>query len=345
MCRTPLPNHERACFVDKRIFTDEVVAALKRHLRRKRSTENRPILVFSCGGEEKSHSSRKMLQAYVECNESSCLRNVFFMKAENIAGDPSMQDFDLLTQEALVADIADWLIIFAESVGSFCELGSFAVLPHAAEITSVVVDKKRRHDSSFLMNGPVRVIEQNKSPLANVFFANLKCPMENTEFTLFVNCVREKVNEAEQGDVIRKPINLLASSVFVGSFAHELLDLLALFGPLSANEVVDLYCAIKGFKKSEIKLVSKILEADMRKPKPIRVDHVLAAMLATGMLGQIKDIEGSCLYYSKIPLDSYFMFRETSSKDFKSTRSQVLLSRRNRGRCYEKNLYQRFDRA
>ena len=114
---------------------------------------------------------------------------------------------------------------------------------------------------------------------------------------------------------------------------------------MSANEVVDLYCAIKGFKKSEIKLVSKILEADMRKPKPIRVDHVLAAMLATGMLGQIKDIEGSCLYYSKIPLDSYFMFRETSSKDFKSTRSQVLLSRRNRGRCYEKNLYQRFDRA
>ena len=131
--------------------------------------------------------------------------------------------------------------------------------------------------------------------------------------------------------------------MYVGSFAHELLDLVALFGPLSEKGLIELYCRLKGFNSKRIRIVSKILEADMRKLKVIAASQVLAAMEATGMLGRIGDRPGSGLYYSKVSLKNYFMFKNTMDDDFRNARAQVLLSRRCRGRANETNLYRRFD--
>lgn len=335
--------------MDRDIFTDETIRILRRHLRLYRNREARPILVFSCGGDEEKHHSRRLLKEYVEYSDLPSLRNVFFLKAENIAVDPCMRNFDLLTQEALVADIADWLVIFAESVGSFCELGAFAALPHAAAITSVVVDRCHKDDSSFLMNGPVRVIEQTKSPLSEVFFANLSCPMESHKFSNYVGRIREKVRQSEDERTfspIRKPINLEPTRVLVGSFAHELLDLVSLFGPMGESELMEFYCRLKGFSRGDVQFVSQILDADMCKKPRISISQIVATMLSTGVLGRIEDDrDGLPLYYSKIPLENYFMFKGVLDDDFRGARAQVILRRRRRGRTYEKSLYRRFDRA
>ena len=116
--------------MDNLLLKPHVIDVLRRHLRRNRRYGEQPIFIFSCGGKEEDHPARGILKQYVEKNQGILFRNVFLLRAEDIASEPQMAEFDLLTQEAIVSDIADWLIIFAESVGSFCELGAFAAMPH-----------------------------------------------------------------------------------------------------------------------------------------------------------------------------------------------------------------------
>lgn len=285
------------------------------------------------------------MKEYVEVNQEDLFTNIFFLRAEDIAKESAMAKFDLLTQEALVSDIADWLIIFAESTGSFCELGAFAALPSSVSITSVVVDKKYRGSHSFLMNGPVRVIDECDAPLSKVFFSNLNCPMENGDFTATLHSIREcvKQNEEFSSNEDRKKLNSDATKVRVGSFAHEILDLIDLFGPIDEETLLELYCRVKRFNKSKFRLVSQTMSG-MKADKRIGVNQVLAAMHATGLIGTIDSEENMSLrYYSCINLDNYFMFKQTKDLDFNNMRARVLLERRKRNRFYESNFYKRFN--
>lgn len=332
--------------MDKSVFSKDVIDVLRGHLRSRLSPAKRPILIFSCGGCESDHAARRRLQEFVATDENDVFRNVFFLKAENLANDPAMNELDLLAQEAILVDIADWLVIFAESVGTFCELGAFASLPHSVSITSVVVDKSHQHDDSFLIRGPVRVIDKCRAPLSQVFFSDLDCPMLNGDFSEIVNNIREYVkdNEAFWVNKGRKTLNSKQRSIHVGPLAHELLDLVTLFGPINEADLMELYCEIKHFDRKAIRIVSTVLSADMRSKTKIEPTHLLVTLRAMNLIGAREDpfLERP-LYYSKIRLEDYFMFKETDESDFANMRALVLLKRRKRGREFEKDLYRRFD--
>lgn len=279
---------------------------------------------------------------------------------------------DLLTQEALVADIADWLVIFAESVGSFCELGAFAAMPHSVSITSVVVAREHKNDKSFLLNGPVKVISNSNAPLSKVFFADLNCPLTNVEFENFVLGIRDQITESEDCSLnrSRKSITKLdrepifnekdkvkergsnasynkrpTLTIQVGSFAHELLDLISLFSPISEKDLIWLYDKIKGINRrtTNIELISPALN-DMHSNVRISSKHVLAIMLATGLIGAVGDsFSQESLYFSKVSPTSFFMFKKTEDQNFNEVRAEILLKKRRRKRSYARNFYYRFN--
>lgn len=343
------------------IANQKVISVLREHHTVRRDTSNRPIIIFSCGGEDKNHPARSQLKEYVERNKNSNLQNIFFLKAETIAKEDAFSDLDLLTQEALFADIADWLVIFAESVGSFCELGAFAALPHSVSITSVVVDQKYKGSNSFLLNGPVKVVESCNARLARVFYSDLNCPLMNKEFEETLLNIRSLVKENEKFHLNERRKRITRRSrennpagdsktgssitIQVGSFAHEMLDLITLFQPIDEKTLLALYRKLKGIETTtNTCLVSQTLSEDMKRPTTIKAAHVLAIMHSTGMIGVLDgDRSGERLYYSKVKLTSFFMFRRTDEKDFNEMRADVLLKRRRRNRDYANSFYQRFN--
>ena len=354
--------------MDDLVVNQNVIDVLCRHHAIKRDNDSRPIIIFSCGGEDKYHPARNQLREYVERNKNRRLQNIFFLKAETIAQEDAFSDLDLLTKEALFADIADWLVIFAESVGTFCELGAFAALPHSVSITSVVVDQQYKNSSSFLLNGPVKVIESCNAELSKVFYSDLNCPLMNKDFEKTLLNIRNLVKENEnfylnrRRKIITKSVQKPNSEpskkytkdktksnsrtdIQVGSFAHEMLDLIALFQPIDESSLVSLYLKVKGIENvAKLRLVSQTLSNDMKKTTVIKPAHVLAIMHSTGMIGKLEcDQSSESLYYSKVKLVNYFMFRRTDEKDFNEMRASVLLKRRRRSRNYAENFYCRFD--
>ena len=109
---------------------------------------------------------------------------------------------NLLQQEAMLADISDWILIFAESCGSFCELGAFSALPHAAWITSVAVGKQYKGSRSFLIDGPVEEIATGDSSLNKVFYLDLNNPMSSPDLCRFVSELRPLIGN------MRKPLSI-----------------------------------------------------------------------------------------------------------------------------------------
>lgn len=300
--------------------------------------------MFPCGGNEDEHASRRMFKRYVKRCNSASLSNVFCLTAEDVAKRESLRKLNLLKQEALLADICDWIIIFAESVGSFCELGAFSALPNAAAITSVAIDKKYRGESSYLIEGPVREISESKQPLSKVFYIDLNNPFSSKDFSQFVSSLRSIVTLSDRFTRTsnRKPINKDADNVDAGSLAHELLDLLQYVGPIRKEELIEVYSKVKGFDKRRIKIISRILSEDMglfpddRRAK-LSINDVIEMLCVVGLIEERRNpVLGTEVVSSGIYLNSYFMFSDNYSKDFSDTHAKILLRKRSRGLEYGK---------
>ena len=323
---------------------EELRSVLVRYRRIKRSKDRRPVFVFCCGGDERSHPARRELANYVYASKNDRLKNVFCVKAENVAADSEFDELDLLTQEAMIADASDVLILFAESVGSFCELGAFASLPHVRSILAVVEDKKYAGNKSFLNDGPVRMIEMAGSPLNEVFYADLTCPMKSSELCSYVTNIRALVGESENHRLNekRKLLNARQDDVNVGSLVHELLDLIHLFGPISEKDLIALYCDVKSFDAKKVVIRSHTIASDMKLESTLSFKHVLALMRAIEIVRILEDA-GEMLYYTTCNLESYFMFKNTEFPAFRSAIAKTALGKRNRGWDGYSNVYRRFD--
>lgn len=332
--------------MDSRIYTKELLGVLRRHKRAQRALDKRPLFVFCCGGDRATHRSRSELVRYVESSKRDELRNVFFIVAENIADSDVFGNLDLLTQEAVIADVSDSLILFAESVGSFCELGAFASLPHIRSILTVAVDRRHSSSKSFLVEGPVRVVAEADYPLNRVFPVDLNCPMKSPEFSSFVNNIRSSVKESDQKGFnrSRKKLNGDSGIVFVGSLVHELLDLVFLFGPIEEDDLIGLYCGVQGIQRSKVRIRSLTLFLDMKKGHhgSLTFHQILGFMESVDIVRTIKDGGMTC-YYTDYQLEDYFMFKGVDDSDFVRAISKAALSKRRRGREGYANVYRRND--
>ena len=327
---------------------------LIRKARRKNQVHgDRPLFVFPCGGNESSHASRRRFRSYLKRNRNSDLQNVFCLTAEDVSCEESLTGMSLVQQEAILADISDWIIVFGESDGSFCELGIFSALPHAAAITSIVLDRGTRDKHSFINDGPVREMMQSRRPLNKVFYVDLDNPFSSPELTSFVSMLRENVHRSLGSKLIKdrkrfnpvggeQPTTAGATSpvFFVGPLVHELLDLLQLFGPLTIDELEELYFMTKElrYKRGSLRAKSMILSKDMRLggDTTFTLDQVLGIMRATKLVDVVEQrMRGRtrpCLS-SNVHLESYFMFgKEAEGEAFQNMRARFLLQRRHAAR-------------
>lgn len=333
--------------MDEGIFGPELISVLQSHHRVKRDRGKRPMFIFCCGGDINYHYSRIRLTEYVNASARPGLKNVFCITAENMSELPEFSNMDLLTQEVMISDVSDSLILFAESVGSFCELGAFAALPHVQSIMCVAIDKKYSNSKSFLNGGPIRVVREGGFPLNGVFAVALDYPMGSPDFSAFVNSIRFRVNESENVSFNkrRKDINRTEGRINVGSLVHELLDLVYLLGPIEADELIDIYCAVKRFKRRRAKIVSLTIDGDLKRPKTTKIsfDQAIAFMKAMDIIAPIEADNGCVMYYAKLSLEDCFMFKGTDTDDFRSAISSSQLAARGRGRKGFSNVYRRFD--
>ena len=320
-------------------YSNYVIGTLRRQMRaHRRNLERRPLFVFSCGGAEDAsppHPARGNLEAFIARSKSPALDNVFCLKAEAIAANRVFDKMDLLTQEAIIADVADWLIIFAESVGSFCELGAFASLPHVQSITSVAVDSRHKGAKSFLIDGPVEVIKRASSPLSKVFYLDLDCPLASAEFTGFVSSIRVAVKDGERlkDNRGRKRLNDSQGFINIGSLVHELLDLVFLMSPINERDLIELYCILKGFDGAGLRIRSRVLTLDMNKGDSVilRTDQAVSFMIASGMVESSGGRDGERLLTSSFLLHDYFMFKSDRSGELEEIRKRVALDKRRDG--------------
>ncbi len=122
--------------------------------------ELEPNIIFVCGGSIQENSFREGFLNYAK-NELETFR-IFL--AEDAAQDfidfDKPQFLELADFEKLIAEIADTIIIFPESPGSFAEIGFFS--NSIKEITKriLVVNNIKEQSNSFLNLGPIHKIEK-----------------------------------------------------------------------------------------------------------------------------------------------------------------------------------------
>lgn len=332
--------------MDETIYRDDDIAIIGRFKRIQRTRERTPVFIFLCGGNG-DHPARSMVKSFISENKNPSFHNVFCIYAENMAEMNEFKSDNLLIQEAMIADASDCVILFAESVGSFCELGIFSALPYVSNILTVCHDKKYASSNGFMQGGPIKMIESHPSSLAKAFPVDLECPLISQEFTEFLYSVKEKALSEEYWR--RKKLNSDPTEITVGGYVHEILDIVNYFAPINRSDVEVLYKKIKNFPLStEIKVISptisKSINAQQGLGKGITTDQILAFMISSKMILEEKDSFGNEWLSPLINPEHSFLFRNESNVMFQRALSGILLRKRRRGIEGAKNVYHRFDK-
>ena len=144
---------------------------------------------------------------------------------------------DLLTFECFLAEASDGIILFLESYGTACELGSFASQDNLARKMLILEDVKYKNKNSFLNEGPIKKIKGIDS--SNVIYVDLKAILSSTE-----------VNSKLRNFVSQKKcfINREEKKVKINAFMIEILELIDIIGPVRINDLLYIYKYLKEFK-------------------------------------------------------------------------------------------------
>lgn len=122
---------------------------------------NRPFFVFVCGGEfgqGKTTLREQFLQwADHELPNFVCLLAENAIKDNFVAGRRTF--IDLARFESVIAGIADCVLIFPESPGSFAETGFFSGRPQI-RVKTLVINPDNKQSDSFLNLGPINTIDR-----------------------------------------------------------------------------------------------------------------------------------------------------------------------------------------
>jgi hypothetical protein len=125
------------------------------------------FIVFVCGGKEEN-SFRQQFIDWAQSNlpEFICLKAEDALK-DTFAGE-GRAFVNLTTFESIVASVADCVLIFLESAGSYAEVGFFAAHPEIRAKTLVVNHYDFQIEVSFLNQGPIDTI--NRESILKLLF-------------------------------------------------------------------------------------------------------------------------------------------------------------------------------
>lgn len=157
---------------DSKKFRERVAEFVQTGLHRTTATN----ILFICGGSEPSHLRprfieymRAELKDYIPFKPEIAQDDYF---ANDQGGRLNLSDF-----EELISDLALGIVLFAESPGSYAELGLFSALENVRKKTLVILDANKQGPGSFLSMGPAATISRHSR-----FGDPLQMPFDNPNF-------------------------------------------------------------------------------------------------------------------------------------------------------------------
>lgn len=294
---------------------EETVRLLRYRTARFPQKKSRPVFLFLCGGDDSDarYICRRDVERYVRSKKG--LERVLIVKPETLLNDFAdlISEIDLLDLEAIIAELSDAILLFDESSGSICELGAFAMADATREIMTACIPFRYEGNSSFIVQGPVRHIEQCNSLLSSIIYLDTTCPFSSIELERYFDSLLENVARQH-----KREINRNKASVSLGSFCRECLDLISIFEPIEDLSLLSLYKQIKGFDsiKFSISTMSSI-------PRNFSYKVVFAYLASTGLV-DYKD--GMLTMTGEVP--GYYMFLPSARDDIQMARAAIVSAKR-----------------
>lgn len=155
---------------------------------------------------------------------------------------------DILSFEELLAEISEYIIIVAESPGTYCELGAFVLNDKFMKKTIVINEDNPEYAKSFITRGPIKKVKDN-NPERVILHNGLEKIKISTEF-------REKIQRLAEEKIVIKP-NQTKSELRVKSLIYEFANIVELFQPLEGYEIQKIYKTLYDINKYDIKNKNK----------------------------------------------------------------------------------------
>jgi len=163
---------------------------------------------------------------------------------------------NLLEVEAGLSDYCDCLLIVLESESTYAELGAFAIQDKLAENMLVVNDRGFEREESFISMGPIDRVDR-LSRFGPTIYVDPDCILRAApEIVARLQSAQPKkgtgfrVSDAESFAGLEPKIRMLL-----------LLDMIALFHPVSHKEIIHILKCVFGGGKYEVILDLHMLEA------------------------------------------------------------------------------------
>lgn len=274
---------------------------------------NYPLFLFLCGGDDSDprYVCRREVERYIKIN--SRFKRVLTVKPEILLNEyaPAIEGINLLELEAIIADLSDAILLFDESAGSLCELGAFAMSPPIRKILTACIPEEYSGRQTFVIQGPVRLIETNSTALSSVIYLDIECPFSSPGLNDYLEEFESNARQFHH-----RRINRNSDEVDFGSFTRECLDLITVFAPLKDYELLEIYKSFKGFEAFNFKIGT--LES---LPRSLSYKVALAYLastrlvtydMTTGMLDMVGEVPG------------YFMFSPSRRTRIQTIRADIL---------------------
>jgi predicted RNA-binding protein YlxR (DUF448 family) len=159
--------------------------------------------VFLCGGAGKSE---EFLRDLVRDN-LKVYKNIRIMYPEDLFVEQinKNKDYDLLSLERFLAKNCEVICVICESPGSLVELGAFVNNQETFEKVVAVVEERKKKERSFIMLGPIRMIQKKNKK--NVIYYK-RNDVKDLNAKLVKNFRQSRPNSKE------KPINTIIGSYY-----------------------------------------------------------------------------------------------------------------------------------
>lgn len=278
------------------VYSDVIVASIRSHFEGSTSKYvTYPKFVFLCGkGYEAGKydvSNRGVTGRFLK----KLLPDTHIVLSEKLWEERFDGDIDLLIFEEFLAEISDAIILFVESPGSFCELGTFAYADDLfGDKLIIVLDEKYRNSKSFISTGPVLKAKKDNSQVLYAPIDNGAILSSRELRTSLENLVKNM--QSKRGSCNFRKINTSRDCVYINSFIIEILELLRLAQPIDSNQLLTLYKKVKNFDAFTF-----VKRDGSRFKREIQFSYILKLLETAGIISHRPD--GNLLFpdYKKAP--------------------------------------------
>ena len=218
----------------------------------KSSVQNRLPQIFLCGGPlpkpgERPASLRAVLLALLEKDHLGLRSSVIL--AEDAADwyhSPNSPHFpNLVDLEEQIGALSTLILLIAESAGSIAELGAFSFIPSLRAKLSVVLEARYQENRSFIMEGPVAMLEKESSTHGGASNWYALDWLKKTKKPIIHPLHAAKVADKIVRDVLDPAIKALKDKELfrAGKIEHQILligDIVSAGGPLLISEILEI---------------------------------------------------------------------------------------------------------